>query len=199
MKVLVYFSPETLSNSYILIPSKESGAILVDPMVFDVPLFNLIQSSKLTIEGILLTEADRNCQKAIRTIQRIYTPRIFGPAQQIGDIDVDFINKDQEFYQTGLQIKTIRPDGLEPESIMYHIDNYLFSGKSLSAGTIASVDASYGRALLILGMRQLCHQLPASTIILPFSGPPSTIAMERLCNIDLLANENPEHHSLTRL
>ena len=46
LKVLVYFSPETLSNSYILCDTQGGKAVIIDPRVFDIPLGESAQPAK---------------------------------------------------------------------------------------------------------------------------------------------------------
>lgn len=191
MNIMVYFSPETLSNSYILCPEHDNRAILVDPRAFDVPLFQLIDSRKLEIVGILLTHCTPQAGQAIRTIKSLYDPEVFGGSEQIEDIRINNIHQKRSVSIADLHIEAIRIPGLHTDSTLYRVEDCLFSGDVLSAGTMAESDGTYGRAIMIQAVRELLKNLNEGTRVLPLHGPPSTVGIERETNMDILVNEDP--------
>jgi len=191
MNVLVYFSPETLSNSYVIFPDDGSDAILIDPRGFDVPLFKLVESRQLSIRSVLLTHATTLASKTIRTLKRIYTIDVFAGTDVLDAIKINNVHDIKSFSCSGLTISAIAVPGHFADSLMYLIDDKLFSGDVLLAGTMSRADGSYGRALMIQQTREICASLPGYTTVLPLYGPPSTIAIERTINLDLTCDEDP--------
>lgn len=192
MNILVYFSPEHLSNSYVIFEPGTSAALLVDPRAFDVPLFKLVESRKLEIRGVLLTHSNPLAFQAIRTIRRIYDAEIFGGSDMAGDMAMCNVAHQGRFDAGGHSIEVLRLPGLHSDSLFYKLDDALFTGDALSAGTMAAGDMSYGRAIMIHQTREILEKLPPETRVYPLHGPPSTVGIENGTNIDLLADENPD-------
>jgi len=192
MNVLVYFSPETLSNSYVVFGDDNGEAVLVDPRAFDVPLFTLIETKGLVIRSVVLTHGTPLAARAVRTLKRIYELEVYGGGDNLEDGRIFNVHRGKHFVSAGLSFHPIPIQGHHTDSIMYQVGDYLFSGDVILAGTMANADAGYGRALLIQSMRELFNQFDDNILLLPLHGPPSSIGIERITNIDLAEDEDPQ-------
>jgi hypothetical protein len=61
----------------------------------------------------------------------------------------------------------------------------LFPGRALSAGVVGDVVSSFAHALLAENIKEKILSLDPDTMILPFQGPPTTVAAEREFNREL--------------
>jgi len=64
------------------------------------------------------------------------------------------------------------------DSVAYLVGGFLFTGIALTAGEYGKVANPYARAILLQQIRERVFSLPTETVILPFYGPPSTVAAE---------------------
>ena len=178
LKILVYFSPETLSNSYILCNVAGGTALIVDPHVFDIPLFETLEANGVTVGAVLLTHADEYAARAIRTMQSIYDFEIFGGSDNLENLAMNNIKSTNYFEAAGFTVKSLFLPGHYLDSLIFHIDDFLFTGDIITAGTMTDADGAYGRALLIQCIKESILDLPVHTLILPSAGPPSTVSIE---------------------
>lgn len=185
-KVLIYFTPETLSNSYMLYEEGSDSALMVDPRVFDLPLFDLLETNGLKIGAVLLTHADEKAAHAIRTMQSVYDFAIFGGSEAIENLPMRNIKPVNRFEAAGFTVESIFLPGHYMDSLVYLIGDYLFPGDIMSAGTFVEADSNYGQALLIQCFKETIQEMPEHTMILPAYGPPSTIRIELETNIQLM-------------
>lgn len=185
LKVLVYFSPETLSNSYILCDTEGGSALMIDPRVFDIPLFETLEANGVTVGAVLLTHADEFAARAIRTMLSVYDFEIYGGNDSLENLTMHNIKSINYFEAAGFTVKSLFLPGHYLDSLIFHIDDHLFTGDILTAGTITNTDGAYGRALLIQCIKESILDLPVHTLILPAAGPPSTVGIEIETNADL--------------
>ena len=69
---------------------------------------------------------------------------------------------------------------------VYKIENLLFSGQTLQAGSVGYIKNYPTRKKLCNAIEEKLLGLPDSTLVLPFSGPPSSIKIERQFNVNFL-------------
>ena len=162
-KVLIYFIPETLSNSYVLFEEGSRSALIIDPRTFDVPLFDLLESNNLLISAVLLTHADDKAAHAIRTMQSVYDFTIFGGSDVIESLPMRNIKPVNQFEADSFEVKSIFLPGHYMDSLVYLIGDYLFPGDILSAGTFVAADSNYGQALLIQCFKETIQEMPESS------------------------------------
>jgi glyoxylase-like metal-dependent hydrolase (beta-lactamase superfamily II) len=185
-KVLIYFTPETLTNSYMLYEEDSGSALVIDPRVFDLPLFDLLETNKLTIGAVLLTHADEKAAHAIRTMQSVYDFAIYGGSDSIENLPMRNIKPVNQFEAAGFEIDSIFLPGHYMDSLVYRVGDYLFPGDIMSAGSFVSADSNYGQALLLQCFKETIMEMPEHTMILPAFGPPSTIRIELETNSQLM-------------
>ncbi len=185
MNVQIYFSPESLSNSYIVSQDNKKEAILIDPKRVDLPLFEILDSQGKELKAVLFTHVDKVGLQAVRTLERIYSFEVFGGSDSLDACTITNIKSVPVFDCAGFAIRPFFIPGHLPDSIAFHIDNFLFPGELFSAGMVHNADQGYGRALLIQCIQESFFELANTTLVLPAFGPPSTLSIERRCNPDL--------------
>ena len=79
----------------------------------------------------------------------------------------------------GTTVEVIGLPGQGRDCIAYLVGGFLFCGTALSAGEFGSVSNPYAKAILITSIAESVLSLPPETVILPFYGPPTTVAVER--------------------
>ncbi len=79
--------------------------------------------------------------------------------------------------------------GHSPDSVVYHMPPYLFTGDTLQAGALGSTTSAAARQQLLKSIRREILSLDDETIIFPGHGPPSKVGVERALNPDLREDE----------
>ena len=65
--------------------------------------------------------------------------------------------------------------GHTADSVVYKIENVIFTGDVLSAGSIGSTNSSYSEYILRSNIEQKIFSQQDGTIIMPGHGPPTTL------------------------
>jgi glyoxylase-like metal-dependent hydrolase (beta-lactamase superfamily II) len=87
------------------------------------------------------------------------------------------------------RIEVISVPGHSSDSVVYKIDNWLFTGDAMSAGLVGTAASSYGAALQMTAIRSKLLSLRGDYIVFPGHGPPSTLEAERQFNAGILLYE----------
>ena len=182
MKLFFHFSVAGFSNTYLIGPDKGGDALLIDPGVMDVPLLQLIEGNGFYIRSILFTHDHESHVSGLRTILKIYECDIYGSSDSVMGYPCISIAGGDEIEISGMQVKALSVGGHSRDSIVYLIENYLFTGDVMGAGTIGSVPNSYAKRLLISQIREEVLSLKGQYLVFPGHGAPSTLEAERALN-----------------
>ena len=82
----------------------------------------------------------------------------------------------------GLTISVIRTPGHTPGSVCLLIDDAMFSGDTLFAGSCGRTDFPGGSAAKMAGSLAVLAALPGNYTVLPGHGPVTDLDTERACN-----------------
>lgn len=179
MRLYTRFSYETLSNTYLIGPDDGGDAVLFDPATFDVSLLELVESLNYYVRSVVLTHIDESHLGGLRTIRRVYDCTVYAAhAEVLGEHAVTVADGDELTICTE-PVRAIAIPGRGSDSIAYWAGGFLFTGTSMSAGEYGAVPNPYAKALLLANIRDRILTLPDDTVILPFSGPPSTVGLEK--------------------
>ena len=77
--------------------------------------------------------------------------------------------------------------GHSADSIVYKIENVLFTGDVIFASTIGSSSCAYTKKYLSNGIKSKIFSLPDEMIIMPGHGPMTSIGAEKQFNLDISA------------
>ncbi|MAG13186.1 MAG: hypothetical protein CMN78_01180 [Spirochaetales bacterium] len=182
MKVFFHFSVAGFSNSYLLGPDTGGDAILIDPGVMDGALLNLVEGKGYYVRDILFTHSHTSHVSGLRTIMKIYDCTIYAAADQIVGFPCNRLSGGDTIELSGFTVGALSVRGHSRDSIVYVIDNCLFTGDVMGAGTIGSTPNGYAQELLINQIRQEIFALKDQYSLFPGHGAPSTLEVERTLN-----------------
>jgi glyoxylase-like metal-dependent hydrolase (beta-lactamase superfamily II) len=194
MKVFFHYCTFGFSNCYVLGtdagegPAREEAgeALLIDPGSMDEVLLNFIEDNEYTLRGVLITHDHINHVHGLRTLKRIYDAEIFAVNQVIRDHKTTLV-RDGDVLNIGrFQVEVISVPGHSSDSVVYKIENMLFTGDVLTAGLVGSTASSYGATVQMTALRNKILSLPGDFPILPGHGPPSSLGAERQFNAGVM-------------
>lgn len=182
MKFFSHLAVEGFSNSYLLAPDNGGDAVLIDPGTFDIQLLKLIEDNKLYVKSILISHAHSAHIKGITTILKIYRADIYSYRNNILGFNSNEIREGDTLTLSTFNFKVIETPGHATDSVVFLMDNFLFTGDTLTAGMIGSTLDGYSRGLLLSSIHKKILTLPDNYFIFPGHGPPSKIKIERELN-----------------
>ncbi len=182
MKFFTHFSVVGFSNSYLIGPDKGGDAVLIDPGMFDVKLLHLIESNNLYVKYILITHAHIAHFQGIKTILKIYEAQIFSHRDSIMDIPSVKVGEMDRIKVGEFEFDVYETPGHSSDSLLYVLNKFLFTGDTLTAGSIGSTDNGYAKGLMLSSIRKKILTFDDSYFIFPGHGPPTTIGIERRTN-----------------
>lgn len=179
MRLFSHFSSSTLSNSYLVGPDRGGDAVLFDPATFDVQLLELVEGLGYYVRSILLTHVDEAHLIGLRTLRRVYDCTIYATHHRVAGSDAVVVGDGQVLEICCEPIRVISMPGHAHDSVAYYAGGLLFSGAAMSAAEYGRVPNPYAKALLLGNIRDRILSLPDETVILPYTGPPSTVGVEK--------------------
>ncbi len=185
MKLYHYFSPNSLTNIYVLAEDSSRSAMIVDPAVFDVPLLELIEGRGLHLDSVLVTHETESHLRGLRTLLKVYDATIYAANAQVLEFESHPVGNMGRFTASGLAVEPISLPGYWSDALIYRVGGVLLTGEVLGAGRIGESINPYARELLRADLRERVLTLPPDTIVLPSSGPPSTLAVELATNREI--------------
>ena len=185
MKFFCHFGLASFSNSYLIGPDEGGEALLIDPAVFDDTLLGMIEKNRLDVRHILVTHAHESHINGIATALRIYDATVYGVVPLPRVPKFREVEDGDELELGRFRVRVIWTPGHSPDSVVYHMPPYLFTGDTLRAGAIGSARDPASRELLVKSVRNEILGLDDETLIFPGHGPPTRVRIERLLNPDL--------------
>jgi hydroxyacylglutathione hydrolase len=185
VKFFCHFGLEAFSNAYLVGPDEGGEAVLIDPGVFDETLLAMIEKNRLDLRHVLLTHSHESHMRGVHTALKIYDAVVYGMVP-LPRIERHRTIEDGEVLRLGsFRIRVLWTPGHSPDSVVYHMPPYLFTGDTLHAGAVGSTTSATARQLLLKSIRQEILTLDDETMIFPGHGPPSKVGVERALNPDL--------------
>lgn len=185
MRIYSHYSVNTLSNVYLLGAERSREAIIIDPGCFDSPLLNLVEGNGFEIAAVLLTHTNEDEVPGLKTLLKVYDTDVYAGVPKVFDRPVYAVGDETVLHVGSFEVSVITIPGMSRDSVAYKIDRMLFPGRALSAGMLGDVVSSFAHALLAENIREKVLNLDPDTMILPFQGPPTTVAAEREFNREL--------------
>jgi len=185
VKFFCHFGLAAFSNAYLIGPDDGGEAVLIDPGAFDGTLLAMIEKNRLDVRHILVTHAHESHVRGVPTALKIYDATAYGivPLPRIAKHRT--VEDGDELELGGFRMRVIWTPGHSPDSVVYHMPPYLFTGDTLYAGAVGSTQGQAAREQLLKSIRQEILTLDDETMIFPGHGPPSKVGIERLLNPDL--------------
>jgi hydroxyacylglutathione hydrolase len=182
MLFLTHFSVIGFSNSYLLGPEKGGEAVIIDPGVFDETILTFIEDNNLYLKYILVTHAHESHISGINTILKIYDAKIYGFNDNYLDNAAQIVCQGDNFQCGDFAFNVIETPGHSRDSVVYQLDQLLFTGDTISAGLIGSCANAYARGNLLSSIKNKILPLGDDIIILPGHGPLTKIGIEKKFN-----------------
>lgn len=187
MKLFYNFASVGFSNTYLLGPERCSDAILIDPGEFNVELLDLVEKNGYYIKHVLITHEQDHHTNGLRTLGKIYDSQIYAARSYVSDIPTTQVQDGKILEISETSVKIIEILGHSNDSLIFQIENMIFTGDSLSAGRIGSTYNPYSKALLLDNLKNKILSLEGNALIFPAHGPPTTLEIERTLTSEIVS------------
>jgi glyoxylase-like metal-dependent hydrolase (beta-lactamase superfamily II) len=164
---------------------KNNAAIIVDPGSMENITLETIENNDFDLKAVLITHDHLTHVHGLRTLKRIYNAEVIAVNQSIMDHKTAMVKDGDKIVIGGFTIEVISIPGHSSDSVVYKINNLLFTGDVLTAGLVGDTASAYGTATQMNKLRSRLLTLPGDYIVLPGHGPPSTLEAERRFNADI--------------
>jgi glyoxylase-like metal-dependent hydrolase (beta-lactamase superfamily II) len=188
MKLFFHYCLGSFCNCYVAAYEGTAGqngkapAIMIDPGTVDAELIELVEKNNFDLQAVLLTHSHINHSYGILCLKRIYDFEIYAATTQVLGYKANLV-KDGDVLNFGpFSIHVISTPGHSADSVVYMLDQVLFTGDALSAGKTGAVTNSFGAAQQAATINSKVLTLPGNLVVLPGHGPPSTLEAERHFN-----------------
>ncbi|MCL2800598.1 MAG: MBL fold metallo-hydrolase [Treponema sp.] len=194
MKLFFQYCSYGFSNCYILGAenaglNQQNAAIIVDPGNMEQAILETIEDNNFDVKAVLITHEHLAHVRGLRTFKRIYNAEVFAVNQSIMEHKTAIVKDGDKIVIGGFEVEVISIPGHSSDSVVYKIDNLLFTGDVLTAGLVGSTASAYGAATQMNKLRSRLLSLPGDYVVLPGHGPPSTLEAERRFNTDIFNYE----------
>lgn len=199
MNVEVHFSVMGFSNCFLVAAeSPQRGkatesekrdtkeALLIDPGIFDESLLMLIEGNHYEIKHVLLTHNHQSHVHGLKTLKKIYAASIYARSPVAEGFRTNVLKDGDTITLSNVGITVIEVPGHSEDSLVFKVENILFTGDAIGAGRIGNTHDSTMRSLLIDTLEEKILSIPGNLFIFPGHGPLSTLDAERNFNADLL-------------
>jgi glyoxylase-like metal-dependent hydrolase (beta-lactamase superfamily II) len=186
MKVYFNLCLEGFTNSYTILNDDPNvmEAIIVDPGKVDIATITLIENGGYKLTSVLITHNHSSHVQGLHTLKKIYTPTVYAADSESFGMNYSILNGDGMIRIANFNVEFFSIPGHSPDSMVYKIEDTLFTGDTLIPGHIGSTFSRYSHELLCNKIRDKLFSLPDRTIIFPGHGSPSTIESEKQYNMD---------------
>jgi glyoxylase-like metal-dependent hydrolase (beta-lactamase superfamily II) len=157
-------------------------ALIIDPGVMDEGILEILENSNYTLRGVLITHDHPHHIQGLKTLKRIYDVEIFAENHNILDYRATVVKDGDVFTLGPFTVEVISVPGHSADSVIYRIENLLFTGDAITAGLVGSTASTYGASIQMTNLRSKIFSLPGDSLILPGHGPPSSLEAERQFN-----------------
>ena len=183
MKLYFHYCSFGFSNCYVLGEDEGTDAVIIDPGCMDTQILHFIESNDFILRAVLITHDHRGHVQGLRTLRRVYNADIYAINRSVFDYDTKPVKDGDKFNIGPFRFEVISIPGHSADSVVYRIDNMLFTGDALTSGLVGITDSAYGAKTQMNTLRSRLLSLPGDYTVFPGHGPPSTLECERRYNI----------------
>ena len=142
------------SNCYLVVNEKTKEVILIDPGKVTEAIIRQLEENCYKLTAILITHNNGSHAQGLKTLTKIYSPKIYGADWDIAGNATNVITGDGKIRIAGLSVRYVMLPGHTTDSIVYKIENVLFVGDSISAGLLGSTNSSYSSQILRANIKE---------------------------------------------
>jgi glyoxylase-like metal-dependent hydrolase (beta-lactamase superfamily II) len=118
----------------------------------------------------------------LSTLLKIYEARVHAFDAESLEAPAQSISEGKPPNCGSFSIRVLETPGHSNDSVCFLMDGMLFTGDTLSAGSVGQTATGYERALLLSSLRKKVLSLEEDVFIFPGHGPPTRLAIERSFN-----------------
>ena len=185
MKIYSHLNLSGFSNCYIVVNEKVNEAIIIDPGEITEEIISQIEDNHLKLSSVLVTHNHGSHVAGIKTLRKIYTPKIYAADWEIAGNDTTVITGDGKIKTAKMIVHYMSIPGHTSDSVVYQIGNVMFTGDVLFAGSIGTTNSSYSEFILRTNIEQKIFSQQHATVLMPGHGPPTTLGAAKNFNIDI--------------
>lgn len=182
MKIYFHLNAGGFSNCYVVVNEETNEAIIIDPGKITEEIISQIEDNHFKLSAVLITHNHGSHADGLKTLRKIYNPKIFAADWEVAGNDTNIINGDGKTTIAKMQVRYMILPGHTADSVVYNIGNVLFTGDVLSAGEIGATNSSYSEYILRSNIEQKILSQLDSVIVMPGHGPPSTLGAIKTFN-----------------
>lgn len=175
MKIYFHLNEGGFSNCYLVVNEISNKAIIIDPGKITKDIIARIEDNHLNLTAVLITHNHGSHADGLRTLRKIYSPKVFAADWAVAADDTTVITGDGMTEIDGMQVSYLTIPGHTSDSVVYGIGSILFTGDVLLSGEIGKTNSSYSEYILRSNIEQKIFSQLDSTILMPGHGPPSTL------------------------
>ncbi|MDR1866968.1 MAG: MBL fold metallo-hydrolase [Treponema sp.] len=188
MDVFFCRSKSSRCNGYLLGNTKHD-AVLIDPGHVDINMLNLIEENNYHLHAALITHDHKGHTNGLRCLTCIYDIAIYAANKNLGGYNVKMVREGEALTIGDFVFEIISVPGHSQDSVVYKIEQLLFTGDVLGAGFVGRTTSMYGSAIQMTAIRNKLFTLPYNCMVFPGHGPPTSLEAERLFNSDVQYSE----------
>lgn len=201
MKIEKMVEPYFGENMYILVDEKTKKCAVVDPGGVKDKILNYIKSNSLQLEYILLTHAHGDHIGAVNYIKSQTGAKVVAHSEEKEllldnrknlsysmhcgpqEVDADIYVNDKDKLELGeLRLSFIHTPGHTKGCMCIRVNNEMFTGDTLFAGSIGRTDLYSGNYKQIEKSLKKLSKYEDNINIHPGHGPSSTLGIEKVSN-----------------
>ena len=190
MRVETFVRGPLVNNVYLLWDEHGNEAAIIDPGIGSDDLLTHIEQQQLHLRYILLTHAhfdhvDNAALFREQTGASVVLHHDDAAAlEELAGVPADvLLDGGEELTLGSLTIRTLHTPGHSPGGVCFLVDDHLFAGDTLFAGSIGRSDfPDSDSAALLKAIAEEILPLRDATHVLPGHGDPTTIGAERANN-----------------
>lgn len=157
-------------------------AVIIDPGRMDAELIQFIEGNRYQLLAVLVTHSHISHVHGLGTLLKIYDIGVYGANADVSPGRTTPIHDGDVLRIGPFTIEVISVPGHSADSVVFKVDQMLFTGDSISAGLTGDTASVYGETMEISGLRSRILSLPGDCTLFPGHGPPSSLEAERRFN-----------------
>ena len=184
MKIYLHIDFEKLTNCYLVVNEVSKKAIIIDPCKISTILIKQIEDGGYDSCAVLITHKHENHYRGLKTLQKIYDFPVYAADNELANAQ-NILKGDGIKSIGGLEIEYFSLPGHSADSIVYKINNAIFTGDVICAGKIGTSSCAFTKKYLANGIKSKLFTLNDDTVIMPGHGPMTSVGAEKQFNLDL--------------
>lgn len=210
MEIRTFVVGPLQSNSYLVVDERSRKAVVIDPGMESEPVLEAVRRAALEVEALIITHGhfDHVFSSAVlkaKTGAQVVmhpadlplleevpeTARFFGFKAPVPPQPDRLVREGDTIPVGSGAFRVLETPGHTPGGISLHLDNAVFVGDTLFAGSVGRTDLTGGSLpVLLRSITTKLLTLPDRTVVYPGHGPATSIGVERRDNPFLRAGKD---------